>query len=86
MNLGIKRRKIEDRIVDHFTAVDFKATDGKWVDSKTFEDFVFSFFELRRYYETSDDVALGLDTIRIYTAAARMLQAAAADRALSIAR
>jgi hypothetical protein len=86
MNLGIKRRKIEDRVAEHYAAVDWDAENAAWVDSEAFESFVFSFFELRRYYETSDDLAVGLETLRIYMDAARALQAAARNRALTIER
>jgi hypothetical protein len=85
MNLGIKRRKIEDRIIAHFEAVEFD-TQGRWIEGKPFEDFIFSFFELRRYYETSDDVAVGLETLRVYMDGLRALQGATQNRKLSIDR
>jgi len=86
MNLGIKRRKIEDKITAHYEAVDWGAKDGAWVEGTTFEDFVFSFFELRRYYELSDDVAVGLETLRVYMDGLRALQAVAMRRDVSIDR
>jgi hypothetical protein len=86
MNLGIKRRKIEDQIVAAYEKVNFKAQKGAWVDSDTFEDFVFSFFDLRKYYEKSDDTAVGLDALRVYMDGLRALQDATADRQLSIDR
>lgn len=86
MNLGIKRRKIEDKIIAQYEAVDWDANGAAWVDSTTFEDFVFSFFELRRYYETSDDVAVGLETLRVYMDGLRALQAVAMNRDMSIDR
>ena len=86
MNLGIKRRKIEDKINAHYEAVDWDAKDGAWVEGMPFEDFVFSYFELRRYYELSDDVAVGLDTLRVYMDGLRALQAVAMRRDVSIDR
>lgn len=86
MNLGIKRRKIEDKIMAHYEAVNWDAARAAWVDSAPFEDFVFSFFELRRYYETSDDLAVGLDTLRVYMAALRALQAVAMSREVGVDR
>ncbi|MEL6148345.1 MAG: hypothetical protein AAGK74_04585 [Chloroflexota bacterium] len=86
MNLGIKRRKIEDQIVAAYEKVNFDAKKGAWVDSDTFEDFVFSFFDLRKYYEKSDDTAVGLEALRVYMDGLRALQAAAANRKLSIER
>jgi hypothetical protein len=86
MNLGIKRRKIEDKITEQYQAVNWGASRAAWVDSDTFEDFVFSFFDLRRYYETSDDVAVGLEILRVYMDGLRALQAAAQDRSLPLAR
>lgn len=86
MNLGIQRRKIEDRIVAAYNAVNFNAKRAAWVNSDTFEDFVFSFFDLRRYYEKSDDTAVGLEAMRVYMDGLRALQAAAEDRKLSIER
>ncbi len=86
MNLGIKRRKIEDKIIAQYEAVDWNTGNTDWVDSTTFEDFVFSFFELRRYYETSDDVAVGLETLRVYMDGLRALQTVAMRRDVPIDR
>lgn len=86
MNLGLKRRKIEDTIVAHYNAVNFNVTRSAWVESDTFEDFIFSFFELRRYYETSSDTTVGLEALRVYMDALRALQAAVEDRKLSLDR
>lgn len=86
MNIGIERRKIEDRITAHYDAVNFDVKHAAWVDSDKFEDFVFSFFELRKYYENSDDVTVGLEAIRVYMDGLRALQAAAQDRQLKIER
>lgn len=86
MNLGIERRKIEDRILAHYDAVNFDAKNAAWVDSDMFEDFVFSFFDLRKYYENSDDVTVGLEALRVYMDGLRALQAAVQNRSLSIER
>ncbi len=86
MNLGIERRKIEDKIVTCYSAINFDVKKHAWVDGKPLEDFIFSFFELRKYYENSDDTAVGLDTFRVYMAGLRSLQTAAAERAISIDR
>jgi len=86
MNLGIQRRKIEDKVADCYSAVEWDAKAAAWVDSETFERFVFSFFELRRYYEQSDDLAVGLEILRLYTDAMRALQAASKNRELPLDR
>lgn len=86
MIIGIQRRKIEDRIVASYDAVNFSDKTCAWIDSDTFEDFIFSFFELRRYYEKSTDTAVGLETLRVYMDGLRALQAAAKNRTLSIDR
>jgi hypothetical protein len=86
MNLGIKRRKIEDKITACYEAVGFNAQKQAWVDSDAFEDFVFSYFELRRYYELSDDTTVGLEPIRVYMDAQRALKQAAADRKIGVDR
>ncbi len=86
MNLGIKRRKIEDQIVEQYEAVNWDAKKSAWVESETFEDFIFAFFDLRRYYEKSDDTAVGLEAIRVYMDGLRALQAVADNRDLSIDR
>ncbi len=84
MNIGIKRRKIEDNIVAAFNKVDFGAKQAAWVESDTFEDFVFSFFDLRRYYELGDDTTVGLEAVRVYMDGLRALQAVRQDRKVSI--
>jgi hypothetical protein len=57
-----------------------------WVESQTFEDFIFAFFDLRRYYETGDDTAIGLEMLRLYMDGIRALQAAAQDTKLTLDR
>ena len=86
MIIGIKRRKIEDRIAAQYDAVDWQAKKSAWVRSEAFENFVFSFFELRRYYELSDDTMVGLETLRVYMDGLNALKAVVADRTLSIDR
>lgn len=86
MNIGIQRRKIEDKITASYEAVNFNAKNSAWVGSDVFEDYIFSFFELRKYYERSGDTTIGLETFRVYMAGLRMLKEVAANRKLSIDR
>jgi len=86
MILGIKRRKIEDQIVAQYEAVDWDAKKSAWIESEKFEDFIFAFFDLRKYYEKSKDTTVGLEAIRVYMDGVRALQAAAENRKLSLDR
>ncbi len=86
MNIGIKRRKIEDKIVASYNAVNFNAKNSAWVDSDVFEDFIFSFFDLRKYYENSDDTTIGTETLRVYMEGLRALQTATENRRLKVDR
>lgn len=77
---GIKRRAIEDKIIAHFYDVNFDQKKHRWLEDKVFWDFVFSWFELVKYYERSKDTAIGANMLDLYAACVSRFQEAARDR------
>lgn len=79
-NLGIRRKKIEDRIIAQYQAVNFKQRDHGWVEDETFWDYVFAWHELVKYYEDSDDTTVGVVMLDLYQASIARLHSAATDQ------
>jgi hypothetical protein len=81
--IGIKRRRIEDRIMAHYDQVDFTVKQRAWLEDARFWDFVFSWYELAKYYDDSTDTAIGAGMLDLYMHCADVLRAAAQDRSLT---
>ncbi|MEO1289202.1 MAG: hypothetical protein AAFV93_15670 [Chloroflexota bacterium] len=64
--VGKCRRKIEDQIAAQFRKVDFKQKHHAYLEDDVFWDFVFSWYELVKYYETVRDTALGAHMLDLY--------------------
>lgn len=78
-NTGQQRRKIEDSIVARFRAVDFRQARHAYLEDDAFWDFVFSWYELVRYYELSNDTAIGAHMLDLYAQCGQKFRQAAQD-------
>jgi hypothetical protein len=82
-NLGLKRRQIEDAIVEKFRKVDFRKKQHGWLEDEVFWNFVFSWYDLAKYYEDhQDDTAIGAHMIDLYMDCVKRFQEAATDRSI----
>lgn len=81
-NVGKQRREIEDEIVALFDAVNFKQKKHAYLEDEAFWDFVFSWYELVRYYELSDDSTVGAHMLELYAQCGRVFRVAAHDPSL----
>lgn len=79
-NLGIRRKKIEDRIIAQYQAVNFKQRDHAWVEDERFWDYVFAWHELVKYYEDTDDTTVGVVMLELYQASIALLHSVATDK------
>lgn len=80
--IGKKRRSIEDKIVERFRAVNFKQKHHAYLEDDCFWDFVFSWYELVKYYEESRDTAIGAHMLDLFTQCGQLFRIAAADDTL----
>jgi hypothetical protein len=78
--IGIQRHKIEDRIGERFDAIDFDQPKHEYLENEGFWDFVFSWYEIVRYYELSRDATIGAHMLTLFEHCRRMLYRAAQDR------
>jgi hypothetical protein len=82
-NPGTKRRRIEDRIVEQFRQVDFRQRQHRYLEDDDFWDFVFSWYDLVRYYEVSRDHAIGAHMLELFAQCRVKFHQAATDRSLN---
>ncbi len=80
--IGKKRRRIEDQIVERFRAVDFQQEKHAYLEDEAFWDFVFSWYELVKYYEETQDTAVGAHMLDLYAQCGQVFQAASQDSRL----
>jgi len=80
--VGKKRRKIEDRIIDRFYAIDFTQDNHAYLEEEQFQDFVFSWYDLVKYYEDSEDTAIGANMVELYGVCQRLFNRAAQDTSI----
>lgn len=64
--VGKRRRKIEDEIVAQFRKVNFKQKHDAYLEDNNFWDFVFSWYQLVKYYEEVRDTAIGAHMLDLY--------------------
>ncbi len=81
--VGAQRRKVEDGIIARFKQVDFKQATHAYLEQDDFWDFVFSWYELVRYYELSGDNTIGANMLELYRQCADFFRLAASDPKLS---
>lgn len=79
-NLGIKRRKIEDDIIEQFREVDFSKKQHGYLEDDAFWDYIFAWHSLVKYYEDSDDTAIGQNMLQLYTECVDFFQKAMEDK------
>lgn len=80
--LGLRRRKIEDDIVSRYEKVNFEQNHCLWLEDKDFWDYVFSWYELAKYYDDTLDTAVGVHMLDLYMANVTLFRTAAVDRSL----
>ncbi len=78
--LGVRRRKIEDAITANFDKVNFRQKQYRWLEDQVFWDYVFSWYDLAKYYEDVPDTALGAHMLDLYAHCVTLFRTAAADR------
>ncbi len=81
--VGRERRQIEDRIVARFHTVDFNVKHHAYLEDERFWDFVFSWYELVKYYEDSGDNTLGAHMLQLYADCSQKFRQAASDGRLT---
>lgn len=80
---GRERRQIEDKIMARFHQVDFNVKHHAYLEDDTFWDFVFSWYELVKYYEDSGDNTLGAHMLQLFADCTLLFRRAASDGRLS---
>lgn len=80
--VGKERRRIEDSIVARFNSIDFNQRKHAYLEQEDFWDFVFSWYELYRYYELSEDTTIGAHMLELFTYCGTRFKEAAHDRKL----
>jgi hypothetical protein len=81
--LGAQRRRIEDAIVDRFRGVTFDQKAHTYLEDERFWDFVFSWYELVRYYEESGDNTIGAHMLELFAECSTLFRRAASDARLT---
>lgn len=81
--IGIKRRKIEDQIVLNFEKVNFNQKKRAWLEDKVFWDYIFSWYDLAKYYDESSDTAIGAHMLELYMHCVNLFREAAQDGSIN---
>lgn len=66
-----------------FHQVDFTVKHHAYLEDETFWDFVFSWYELVKYYEDSGDNTLGVHMLQLFADCTQLFRQAATDARLS---
>ncbi|MGJ3239644.1 MAG: hypothetical protein ACFE0Q_13120 [Anaerolineae bacterium] len=80
--VGKQRRTIEDQIVERFEQVNFKQKQHAYLEDDAFWDFVFSWYELVKYYERVRDTAIGAHMLELYQQCRQVFHVAVTDSTL----
>ncbi len=80
---GTQRRRIEDAIVDRFKDLTFDQKTHSYLEDDRFWDFVFSWYELVRYYEESGDNTIGAHMLELFAECNALFRRAASDARLT---
>lgn len=80
--IGKQRRAIEDEIVANFRKVDFYQHKHAYLEDDVFWDFVFSWYQLVKYYEATTDTAIGAHMLELYQQCRLKFHEAATDNTL----
>lgn len=80
--VGVRRRKIEDGIIEKFYKVNFKQKRHRYLEDEVFWDYIFAWYDLVKYYEDSEDTAIGQNMLQLYAECVELFQQAAQDRKL----
>jgi len=81
-NPGTQRRAIEDKIIGLYEQVDFSQPKHAYLLDKIFWDYVFSWYELVRYYELTDDTTIGAHMLELFAASGQRCREAVDDTRL----
>ncbi len=81
--VGKLRRSIEDRILVQFHQVDLQAKQHGYLEQENFWDFIFSWYDLVKYYEDSGDNTLGASMLDLFVECSQLFRLAASDGSLS---
>lgn len=77
-----KRRKIEDDIIACFERVNFDQRKHAYLEDEIFWDYIFSWYNLVKYYEDHFDTAIGQNMIQLYRACIEKFAQAIHDESL----
>lgn len=75
-----RRRAIEDRIIASFHAVNFKVRRHRYLENDDFWDYIFSWYELVKFYEDTEDTAIGQNMLQLYTECVELFKTAVDDK------
>ena len=81
--VGKRRREIEDKIVGQFRRINFKQKHHSYLDDDDFWDFVFSWYELVKYYDDVRDSTIGAHMLDLYKECRQHFQSVILNRKLS---
>lgn len=85
-HIGLKRRRIEDRLITLASAIDVRQRDGAWLDDERVFDFIYGWHELLVYYETNRDTTIGRIVLDVYRTMRVYLKIAAENSRLTLRR
>lgn len=80
--VGRERRRIEDSIMERFQQVRFQQPQQAYLEDEALWDFVFSWYELVKYYEDSGDNTLGAHLLDLFAECSQRFRSAAGDSRL----
>ncbi len=77
-----RRRKIEDTIITEFNKVDFKVKKHRYLENDQFWDYIFTWYQLVKFYEDTEDTAIGQNMLQLYTECVELFKLALDDKRL----
>lgn len=81
--IGKRRRSIEDSIVQRYYSVHFAQQHYAWLEEEHFWDYVFSWYELVKYYEDSGDNTIGAHMLELFAHCSKLFRQAATDGSIT---
>ncbi len=75
-----RRRRIEDDIVAEFDKVDFNRKKHRYLEDDQFWDYIFSWYQLVKFYEDTEDTAIGQHMLQLYSECVTLFETALHDK------
>ena len=77
-----ERDRLEERIIEASNQIDNMQPD--WFNSKEWDLFIESWYDLTKYYETHTDSVIGIEVVREYSDLMRLLRRLLCDEKLDL--